>query len=606
MLQFPTNIFPQNIAIDPTWNDTYEHKRNRLSFVFNGDILSSVTYRVYNYTTKQVAKTAYVANDRQALKYNGEQFVLNNRPFNSLQSNEDYVLQLLLTQSYADGSDNIYDMAVVNGTIKSASGTSVFVAKNIPNIYEWNVTSAGLCRPTTYSNVVYAGMILKVGAESKFIESYNRKTGEITLSEAFSSDISGCTYQILSNYLVSAQYYFMLRTEPTLTQTVETASFSGNTTCTIKCTADYTSDDMIKHYTYRLYWTNISSETIPYPDSMRFIRESPKIYSQNIKWYFTNPFVGIDTISGEELGTIYYWVQLEIVTQKDMVLVSNVRLDISPEQSTNLFTSEDLSLKILDDDMPDYIDYNELGTHQAVEISAKWRGMVNPYYNPDYEAEVYRRDLETNIVTKIKDYQGRSKVVDYAVPNKGRFEYTIVPRDDETGVPYTASIKTNTINVDIAGYSVTALTRQAGSASTDDVRFEVGKCWKFIGEVDDSTVTQNINRTTQIGHSRYTCSSSGSANYASGTLSVDLAYVSCPDGEYMDTINMVRAWREFITQNTVFLLKSHKGDVWIVNITDSPTTTYEEKIPCVPTRISFNWAECMGLDNVEFIQRSVW
>lgn len=600
MLQFPTNVYPQNIAIDPSWSDD---KGNRLSFVFNGDILSSVTYRVYDYTTKQPVYTAYYANNRRVLKYNGQQLVLNSSPFGSLQSNKDYVMQMLLTQSYADGSDNIYDMAVVRGVIQTASGTSIHIAKNIPNIYEWNVSSSGMCRPTIYSDIVYAGMVLKVGAESKFIKSYNRKTGELILSEAFSSNISGSSYQILSNYLITPQYYFMLRDEPTVTQTITTSPYSGDTACTIACSADYVSSDMIKYYTYRLFWTNIDVHTLPYPDYRRTIRESPKIYSQEVKWYFTNPFVGIDTISGGDLGTIYYWVQLEIVTQNDMVITSNERLAIAPETTTELFVSGDLNIRTVNSNKPDYIENTPLETHQAIEISTEWIGTDNSYYNPNYEAEFYRRDLETNIVTKIKNYYTRSIVVDYAVPNKGKFEYTVVPRGETNGVPYTASIKTKTVEVDMAGYSITELITQNAHADTDDIRFKVGRCWKFIGEIDDTTITQNINRSVQTGHGRYTCASSGITNYASGTLSVALAYVSCPDGEYMDTVNMVKSWREFITQDTVFLLKSHKGDVWIVNITDSPTTGYEESICDVPTKISFSWSECMSLDNVEFIQR---
>jgi hypothetical protein len=92
--------------------------------------------------------------------------------------------------------------------------------------------------------------------------------------------------------------------------------------------------------------------------------------------------------------------------------------------------------------------------------------------------------------------------------------------------------------------------------------------------------------------------SSGESNYLSGTLTADIGYLECSDRKFKDTIDMVKAWRDFISRDTIYLLKTQKGDVLIVNITDNPTTTYAENMSEIPTTISFDWTECESIDNV--------
>jgi hypothetical protein len=90
----------------------------------------------------------------------------------------------------------------------------------------------------------------------------------------------------------------------------------------------------------------------------------------------------------------------------------------------------------------------------------------------------------------------------------------------------------------------------------------------------------------------------------SGTLSAMSGYVDCTTHKYVEDIDLIRAWREFITRPTIYMLKSQKGDVWIVNITDAPTTTYEENQKDIPTTFSFNWAECCSVNDIKIHPRN--
>ena len=68
-----------------------------------------------------------------------------------------------------------------------------------------------------------------------------------------------------------------------------------------------------------------------------------------------------------------------------------------------------------------------------------------------------------------------------------------------------------------------------------------------------------------------------------------------------DFIAKVERWRDFMSLETPYLLKTTKGDVWVVNITSEPTTTYDESLKGAPTSLSFEFTECENINNVTII-----
>lgn len=584
MLQYPTHIYPQNVAIDAD-------ESNDLRCVFNGDILTSVWYKAYDYYTGSLVSSNHrKSGTRAALAYNGGSGGIHLNMSN-FTNGSDYVIQLMYTQSTADGSANIYDMPIVRGNVLSSSGTSVMIADGISNLYEWNVSS-NVCSPSKIDDVVYAGAIIKVGAESHFIESYNRSTGQLTIDSAFSTNIVGSSYTILANYLVSPQYFFMCRETPTLTVTKRFSPTSIQIPPDIIVEGSYSQADgsMIKYYTISLYW--IKTGIISY----QLIDTSEKIYSQQIKYRFVNCWVD----QGNE--TITYRAVCDAVTQDGETVSSHVDFTITADNE--IVVIDDLNLSLANDYEPDYVPsqtvLNWRKIHQAVHIDPHWTESVTS----DTTVDVYRRDLENGkVIHLFATYGGTRPMYDWTVPNKGEFEYVVLARDRSTGVPWVASRQSAQIKTNFIGYSITELI----PVDIEDSKqmFARGDCWEFIGEIDDTTITQNLDRTVQAGHNRYTVTSSGESNYLTGTLTADIGHIKCPDGTYKDTIDMVNAWRDFISRSSIYFLKTQKGDTLIVNITDTPTVTYEENSPNVPARISFNWAECESRDNLVLRDTSI-
>lgn len=624
MLQYPTNVYPQDTAIA-------DAVRPYMYFTFNGDILTTVWSRFYDYNSGElVADVPSGATPRTPQAYNGER-ILTPVPSRRqgeeypLQQGNDYMYQMMLTQSTVDGSDNIYDMPIVRGEVESVSGTEIMIEDRITNIYEWNVYQ-NVCSPSIIQNTVYAGAIIKIGNESHFIQSYNRMTGKLIVDSAFSSDITGKTYMILCNYLITPMYYFMYRNSPTLTLTSEitptgTVYYTQPYPPNIVAEGVYTppvDGDLIKYYIMRLYWHTYDNQY------SGVIEESDKIYSQKISYKFFNDFIDHVIVDGYNSTTdIVYHVGCTGMTQNGLSFgASASEFTISGDRELDLI--ESVEARCVDEHAPEYI-YHWV-RQQSVIARRKLERYINqsvvveihvvdrqetPKWIDDITLDIYRKDLETGDVKHLPCVElyasdATISITDWSVPNKGSFEYIVLPRNIHTGVPYLASRKTVQIDTNFIGYTITAIEEDsqldaATALYNAKKQYKKGQTWAFHGEIQDSNLVQNLNRVVQAGAGVYSTMSSGDNNYLTGTLSVDMGYIKCGDGEYKDTIDMVNAWRKFITKHEIYVLKTQKGDVLMVNIVGTPSVTYQETTPSVPCAISVDWAECDNIDNYDII-----
>lgn len=165
MLQYPTNFYPENIAIDT-------NSENHIEFTFNGDFLTAVTFRVINYRNGESGDSYLISANHIPGWYNGDNVMI--KGLSGLTNGDDYTIEMLLTQTDNSGIP-LYDMTVLSGAIysvQSDKATSIYIADNINNIYEWD-KAKDIKGPTKYGDFVAAGMVIIIGNESRFIESYN-------------------------------------------------------------------------------------------------------------------------------------------------------------------------------------------------------------------------------------------------------------------------------------------------------------------------------------------------------------------------------------------------------------------------------------------------
>ena len=569
MLQYPTNIYPENVAFDRDISDS----NSRLSFRFNGDILTYGIFNVFDYLTGELVMSSFNENsDRSAWKYNGEQVEFQRGSLcTGLENGKDYLIQMQLTQSTPDGSANICDMPILRGTVQSNYATSdayIQIEDGISNIYEWNYNGVSLrYEPTVlYGNNV-TEITIKIGNEIRSITSYDKETGRAYLSSAFSNAIAdGTRYQLYSNYLISPQYYFKCRKTPVITPTL-TFRDGG-----VECNATYSQaqNSLIKYYTISLHYATENHMG-------GAIYTSPKIYSQKINWFF--PDRGYVYSSGTN---DYRGITITVVTQDNMVITSQT-IEACPQSSGVLITN------MYKNEIDGNID----------------RPLFNIEFNRSISATlyIYRNNKETRnskppeLVTVISTHSASNTTFrDSTLPSHGNFIYYVLPSDsshvyDVYAFEYTSKW---------IGYRITEL--EVLSTNLQGKKYcNVGKTWTFTADISNTTITQNTDKAQHIGYGQYSSVSETDVNFMSGEVSGMIGYYSCAEKKYIDTIELVNEWRQFITQHKLFLLKSQKGDVWIVNITGNPTTQYQEDTATFPARFTFSWAECANVFDFVYI-----
>lgn len=607
MLNYPINVTPQNKAIDVD-------DPNHIIFNFQGDILSAVSYRIWNYDTDTIEfETTKRRTNELPLGYNGYEI---SETLSNLQNGRRYVLQMMLMQRTADGTNPICDMPVIGGTIlrSTEQSATIYVSKGITSIYPWN-KSGDIYSCFADGDLILNPMQIKIGNQKRTILSYtdnvivdDEEYGMITLDSTISVS-AGDNYQIYSNAIITPQYFFKCEAKPTVTIS-HTAS---DNRLHVSGTYNQAQNVQIKYYILRLYWSNNASYNSETANARyELVSETNPIYAQNIEYLFWNPYMHDENYP---FGiNDYYKIECEVVTQDNYTIKSEERFLIVPEDY-----SENVGAKLYD--------YTLSWDSEKGRVLHYLRGYGSGGIGVTGAYELFRKDTRSGEEVKLHPHHfssGESATLigyDLTASTKGDYQYTLKLFDRNGGVvipvvqPDYSGIGTfpsNVIKTNENAYYITALIpRQdeddymhVNSQGNKKYQFNIGDTWKFVGEISDTTVTNNLDTMTHVGYGQYINTTSTDVNYMSGTLSAMIGYVDCTERKYIDDIALVRAWRSFITQRIPFLLKSQKGDVWVVAVTESPSTTYDESYSSIPTTFTFSWAEMYNINDVELYDKN--
>ncbi len=600
MIQYPINFYPDGNTFDPRDINT-----GKISFIFKGDKMVTTHFRVYNYDTESFVKEDYTVG---ASAYNGKDV---SAPLNFFESREAfpidkeyrYIVQCLITQGNAIGSP-VFDRFVLRGEINEdyEHGTdtnTMMIEDKIHLIYEWNVDENNICRPTYVSNELVAGIVMKIGNEQRVITAYNFNSGQITLESAFENDYpKGTPYQLYSSYLITQQYFFKTIPEPSFTNIQAKWAGASGTANGVQIVADYNLNEYnpIKYYTVTMEKQN-GADIDEQPRHYYKIYETEKIYSQNIAVKFIDDYdVDNEFLPEGNSSNRRYLFTINAVLQNGMTIQSS-------------FESQ----------APERIDETGMITDINIEI-----GKYDNYYNvthitwtyheddtkPDLTLRIYRYNMDSNNILRDRRLIASiipetEEFIDASICTHGKYRYVIVPFQRTFGYAYTP-IVTDEVSIDEYGYTITELINM-GSLINGKDSYRIGESWHLRADVEDTTVVQNTDKTLHVGYGKYSSVTHTATNYMSSTFNGALVQPNC-EGEikWRDDIELVKAWRDFITRDCIYLLRSQKGDVWVVNIVDNPTTSYVEKYKPIPTNVSFSWAECVSIDDIMVVSGDTW
>lgn len=132
--------------------------------------------------------------------------------------------------------------------------------------------------------------------------------------------------------------------------------------------------------------------------------------------------------------------------------------------------------------------------------------------------------------------------------------------------------------------------------------YKVGDTWLFQASIDSGDITCNLGRNTHVGTSTYPTISGTNNKYESGTFTTQLVTLECATDTIYDDIEKVKKWTNFITDDCLYILKSDKGDVWIVAISENPSRQYDESVNDIITTVSYSWTEVDSPDNIQIVE----
>ena len=718
MLQFPTNVYPHNVAVEIDEKHPFTS-----SYTFNGDLLRWGLCDYYDNVTGEKTLHAYFPKGGSiGTYYNGDTVRIGHQyTISYFDNGYDYKYRYTLFQSDPtevenndDSDGGLYNIFLLESYFWKAPDTKQYSTGGVYDVdengnrinYQVVYVDGELSniKPAyyyTYSDgrvKLVGGCYVEIDHERRFVEHVVKTTitkdGEqvsayaLYLTSPFkTTPKAGTRFRIFCNYVMSPFYFFKARKDPVISNMDANLVFRPQ--FAIQCDAKYQQANNVtmKYHRWYLYKCNhyetvldgtgyirdlvneynqastveeqnrieqlinsIDNQVIPIATGLGDIVGKTIIissvgettdfrYSTTIKAY--NPDTGLATLSmrlpitpiatttnnpdnanetsisyeivniTEQLvgdsGAVYSYdmphtfyefplakndmgsdvkfrVRLEVCTQDGKIVykdiyktfVNSIRDDLTIDGLTNTTLTP-----IVDT------------TRRAIHL--KWQRVSGCTY------AVYRQRVDkTEAETPLVYFGSTNECYDYLVGNGKTYKYFIVPiyNYQQIGVTFI----TPDITPKWCGWSITALSNNNTLLyGKQKYTFDKATTWVLNYDKQSGAITQNQSRNTHIGINSYPRVSIDSSSYITGSFEAMLGNYDFSSFAFDDFIAKVERWRDFMSLETPYLLKTTKGDVWVVNITSEPTTTYDESLKGAPTSLSFEFTECENINNVTII-----
>ena len=217
--------------------------------------------------------------------------------------------------------------------------------------------------------------------------------------------------------------------------------------------------------------------------------------------------------------------------------------------------------------------------------------------------EIRRRagdDLHTEYVGTVTEESGilnpKRYIVDYMVKNNTDYTYYLYPATthSDNGILLSPSI-TSEVKTDWGYWSLLVV-----DESDEENVFYLNKMFKFELNVATDAMSNNAAVSVLQNFTKYPTIQYGTANYWSGGLSALCGYVSCVDGSYVQTPNMIEELKSLTSDTRRKFLKDVDGNIWEVKITSSISVTSEDSLQSVKTA-KISWTEVGEISGISII-----
>lgn len=342
-------------------------------------------------------------------------------------------------------------------------------------------------------------------------------------------------------------------------------------------------------------WDRTKWAEADYDEVAVLTEESDKIYSYDLYTGFpTHPF---------DFG---YATKFTVATQDDDIQTGRYAIGKYVSSGADIVSmvrvnSESIAIN---DDTASYTSYDST-------IHLNWVGSA------DYIYAIFRREImrdgslnpkPTYLGTLAKSGTASGIEIswdftDYSAANHQTYRYEIIVKEGRSdylnyGRPTQAAFIWN-VRTEWDGWRIASLF-YVNDNKINRYEMKVGDEWKFVSAINSGDIARNINPVLHVGTSGYSVATRDNNKYESGSFTANLLQLECPNSTIIDDMQLVKEWMKFICGENPFLLRSEKGDTWVVNITNNPTRNYDETIDPILTTIAYEWAECRDYDTCVF------
>lgn len=210
-------------------------------------------------------------------------------------------------------------------------------------------------------------------------------------------------------------------------------------------------------------------------------------------------------------------------------------------------------------------------------------------------------NLYTEYVGTVKESSDKSSskkyIIDYMVKNNADYTYYLYPAatHSDNGVLLSPSI-TKEVKTDWGYWSLLVV-----DESNEENVFYLNKMFKFELNVVADSMSNNAAVSVLQNFTKYPTIQYGTANYWTGGLSGLCGYISCADGEYVQTPNMIDELKKLTSDTRRKFLKDIEGNIWEVKITAPVNITEEHRAIQSVKSAKISWAEVGEVSGVSII-----
>ena len=135
--------------------------------------------------------------------------------------------------------------------------------------------------------------------------------------------------------------------------------------------------------------------------------------------------------------------------------------------------------------------------------------------------------------------------------------------------------------------------------------YVVGETWHFLSAINSGDITTNLGINVHVGTSAYPTVTRTKNKYQTGSFTAHILELECPSTNVIDNIDKVKRWDKFINDDCLFILRSDKGDVWVIAISENTSRSYDESVEPILTTASYSWTEVCKAEDIQIIQFEV-